>query len=187
MSAHDDPPDPPPFAPHEVERSEQLYESIWCGLRRDHLVLDDGQRQDHHVFEVVDAVVCVPVLPDGSIALIWQHRHAHGKSHWEVPAGRIAEGEEPIAAAARELEEETGYRPGRMQALPGFYPLNGISDHYAHAYRALDCELVGPQELDASERIIVRVTPEASVRRWLREGRFADGFTALALAYHFAL
>lgn len=185
MSEPLDPSDPPPFAPYECERSEQLYDSVWCGLRRDHLVLEDGRRQDYHVFEVTDAAVCVPVLSDGSIVLIWQHRHPHGRTHWEVPAGRIATGEPPLEAAAREVLEETGFRPGRMEPLPGFYPINGISAHYAHAYRALECEHVGDPTLDASERLVVRVWPEERVRRWLLEGRFEDGFTALALSYHF--
>lgn len=177
--------DPPPFEPFPVERSEQLYDSPWCGLRRDWLRLADGREQEYHVFEVTDAVVVVPFLPDGRVVMIWQYRHPHGRSHWEVPAGRLHAGEDPAVAAVRELREETGYAPGRVEALPGFFPINGISAHYAHAFVAHDCELAGEPEPEDSERIAVRVLGRDEVERRLHAGGIADGFTALALLYAF--
>jgi len=178
--------DPPPFAPFPVPKTERIYDSEWCGLRRDFVELDDGHLQEYHVFEVSDAVAVVPVLPDGSIVMLWQFRHPHGRTHWEVPAGRVAEGEAPAAAAARELLEETGHRAARLERLAGFYPTNGISAHYAHLFVAYDCEHVQDLELDAAERLSVHVRPADAVRRQLESGEFADGFTALALFYHFA-
>lgn len=178
--------DPPPFAPFERLGSQPLYSSPWCGLRRDRIRLPDGSQQDYHVFEVSDAVVVVPFLPDGALALIWQYRYPHGKSHWEVPAGRIAPGEAPAAAAARELAEEVGLAPGQLLELPGFYPINGISDHYAHAFAAFDCRSLEGVRHEASEQILVRRVARRTVERWLAAGRFADGFSALALHYALA-
>lgn len=178
--------DPPPFPPFPLERTERLYDSKWCGLRRDWIRLDEGQLQEYHVFEVPDAVVCVPFTADGRVVMIWQHRHPHGKSHWEAPAGRIGEGEDPLEAARREVLEETGYAAGRMERLPGFYPINGISGHYAHAYRALDCERVAAPAPEAAERLSVMLHERAELEERLRSGRIADGFTALALFYAFA-
>lgn len=179
-------PDPPPFPPHEVERREQIYDSPWVGLRRDHLLLPGGRRQEYHVVQITDAVVVVPRLRDGRLMLIWQHRHPNERSHWEVPAGRIHAGEAPEAAAHRELREETGQRAGCLVPLPGFFPINGISDHYAHAFLALDCEQAGEPELDATERLLPRAFSEEHVRGMLAAGTFADGFTALPLFYAFA-
>ena len=100
--------DPPPFPPFPLARSERIYDSYWCGLRRDMVELDDGRLQEYHVFEIHDAVAVVPVLPDGSIVMLWQFRHPHGKTHWEIPAGRVDEGETPLEAARREAREEIG-------------------------------------------------------------------------------
>lgn len=180
------PGDPAPFPPFALARSERIYDSFWCGLRRDHVKLADGALQEYHVFEIHDAVAVVPVLPDGSIVMLWQFRHPHGKTHWEVPAGRVDEGESPAAAAERELLEETGYRAKRLVHLGGFYPTNGISPHHAELYAALDCERVQSPEPGPCETFSVHVHGQAEVRRRLLAGEFADGFTALALFYYFS-
>ena len=179
--------DPEPFPPFEVARSERIYRSPWCGLRRDIVRLPNGVEQEYHVFEISNAVVVVPELEDGGVVMVGQYRYPHGKTHWEVPAGRIAEGETPEQAARRELLEETGYAAERLEPLPGFYPTNGISAHYAHAFRALGCERAGEPRRDASELMTVRVFARDEARALLRSGRIADGFSALALLYHFEL
>jgi ADP-ribose pyrophosphatase len=178
--------DPPPFAPFELAKSERVYDSYWCGLRRDYVKLADGKLQEYHVFEIHDAVAVVPVLPDGSIAMLWQYRHPLGRTHWEVPAGRVDEGESAAAAAERELLEETGYRAKRLVRLGGFHPTNGISPHHADLFAALDCELVQHPQHGPTEKLSVHVLSEADVRRRLHRGDLEDGFTALALFYYFA-
>ena len=94
------PADPPPFEPFQVERSVRIYDSRWCGLRRDEVVTERGARIEHHVVEIPDAVVVVPVTDEGRIVLIGQYRYPHGRTHWEIPAGRIAPGESPEEAVA---------------------------------------------------------------------------------------
>lgn len=173
--------DPAPLEAFPVEASQRIYDSPWCGLRRDILRLPSGRLQDYHVFEVTDAVVVVPVLPDGSVLMLWQYRHPHGRTHWEVPAGRIHGGETPREAALRELAEETGHACAELQELGGFYPINGISAHYAHAFVAHGCTPRGALRLDDAERLEVHVFPPDEVRRLLLAGRLRDGFTALAL------
>jgi 8-oxo-dGTP pyrophosphatase MutT (NUDIX family) len=178
--------DPPPLPPFPVRRSERLYDSPWCALRRDWVELGSGELQEYHVFEISPAVAVVPVLPDGSIVLVWQYRHPHGRTHWEIPAGRIGEHEAPLEAAQRELLEETGYASDRLERLAGFYPTNGISAHYAHLFVARECRALGTPRHDASELMSVHVMSASEVRERLLDGRFEDGFTALALHYHFA-
>ena len=129
------------------------------------------------------AVAVVPVMPNGSIAMLWQLRHPHGKTHWEVPAGRLHADEDPADAARRELLEETGLASDDVERLAGFYPTNGISPHYAHLFVARDCRRVAEPDLDPAERLSMSVMPWAEVEERLHAGRFQDGFTALALHY----
>lgn len=178
--------DPAPFPPFPVARSERVYDSPWCGLRRDWLLLDGGALQEYHVFEIHDAVAVVPVLRDGSILMLWQYRHPIGITHWEVPAGRIDEGETPEAAAERELLEETGHRCGRLVRLGVFRPVNGISPHRAELFAALDCERVTEPTPGPCERLSVHARDAEEVRAGLLAGDFEDGFTALALFNWFA-
>ncbi len=179
-----EPVDPIPFPPFGLESSERIYDSPWCGLRRDQVILPDGSLQEYHVFEITDAVVVVPVRTDGAIVMVGQYRYPHGKTHWEMPAGRMAEGETPAETAARELAEETGYRAGRLVALPGFYPTNGISAHYAHAFIALDCEKVAEATPEASEQIVIRAFTREQAEGLLDAGLLQDGFTSLSLLYY---
>jgi len=177
------PDDPPAFDPLAVLRSDRIYASKWCGLRRDWLALPDGSEQEYHVVEIPDAVVIVPVGRDGRIVLVGQYRHPNGRTHWEVPAGRIHDGEPPALAAARELREETGFVAARLAPLPGFFAANGISSHYAHVFVGEDCERAGEPELDPCERLVVRAFGREEVGRLLDAGRIADGFSAIALLY----
>lgn len=172
---------PPAFRPHDVMRTERVYDSPWCALDRHELRLEDESTGEYHIFRVPDAVVVVPLTQAGDLAMVWQHRHPHGKTHWEVPAGRINMGESPKEAAHRELAEETGHRTGELIPLGGFYPINGISDHFAHVFVALDCEPIGALKLDRTERLVVRTRPIEAVKEELLEGKLKDGFTALAL------
>ena len=178
------PENPPQFDPFPTAESERIYDSPWCGLRRDQVVLPNGALQEYHVFEISDAVAILPVTRTGEIVMVGQYRYPHGKTHWETPAGRIDEGEDPRAAAQRELQEETGYRADRLVPLPGFYPTNGISAHYAHAFLALDCERVSEPQPDASEQITVRVFTRTEAEALLDAGLLADAFTALPLLYY---
>ncbi len=173
--------DPPPYAGFPTEASQRIYDSRWCGLRRDIIRLDSGALQDYHVFEVPEAVVVVPVLEDGSLLLVWQYRHPHGETHWEMPAGRMHPGESPVDAAHRELSEESGHEATDLELLQSFYPINGISDHLAHAFVARGCRRVGDLRLDPAEKLEVHVFRPEQARELLLAGAIRDGFTALAL------
>lgn len=183
MSDAEAPDDPAPFPAFETVTSERIYDSWWVGLRRDEYRLPDGGLQEHHVVEISDAVCVVPVRSDGRLVLIGQARYAHGNTYWEVPAGRLEDGEAPVDGAARELLEETGYTAGEWLELPGFYPLNGMSAHWCHVFLAVDCEERHAPDPEPGEHIVVRTFGRDEVSRLLDTGRIRDGFSTLALMH----
>ena len=146
--------------------------------------LPNGRRVEFDLVRHPGAAAVVPFMDDGRVLLIRQYRFATGGEILEIPAGKLDPGEAPEACATRELEEETGYRAGRLIELPGFYPTNGISAHYAHVYCALDCEEVGTLQLELSEQLTVRVFEPDDVGRLLDAGRIQDGFAVIGLSYY---
>ncbi len=101
------------------------------------------------------AVVVVPMESDGVTAIMLrQYRAAIGASVLEIPAGkRDIEGEQPEETAARELDEEIGYAPGRLVKLAEFYNTPGFCDEYTHLYAALDLSGSGrPRPVSPEER-----------------------------------
>lgn len=91
------------------------------------------------------AVVVVPVLATGEILYLEQFRPAIGEWLIELPAGTLHPGEDPPKAAVRELEEETGYRAGRVEKIGLLYPAPGYSSEILHVYVASDVSEGVPQ------------------------------------------
>ncbi len=119
------------------------------------------------------SVVLLPVLPDGRIVLVRQYRHATGGHLWELVAGRIEPGESPIAAARRELIEETGYRASRFRKLLDFFSTPGFLTERMLVFSAHDL-VPGPAQPEADEAITMRAFRPAELDRMIRRGRLHD-------------
>ena len=92
--------------------------------------------------------------PERGVLLLWRHRFITDTWGWEVPAGRIELGETPEQAAARETEEETGWRPGPLRPLGAYAPSNGSVDQCFHLFVADGATHIGdPTDVGESERI----------------------------------
>jgi len=101
-----------------------------------------------------DWVTVIPVLPDGKFLMVRQYRHGSAALSEEFPAGVIDEGEEALAAARRELLEETGYRAGKWTHIGQINPNPAFMTNTSHTYLAEELEKVSGQNLDEHERII---------------------------------
>lgn len=124
--------------PGEVIGSDEEFAGRVIRVRVDHLELD-GEVVKREVAEVRD-VSCVLALRrrggNWEALLVAQYRHPVGESVWEVPAGRIDGGEDPLDCARRELAEETGYEADEWHYLGAFYSSPGFTTEFIHAYAA---------------------------------------------------
>jgi ADP-ribose pyrophosphatase len=134
MEAHPAPTEPSPSV--EVLGQELLLRSRVFDVRAHHIRLPSGREQRLTLVEHPGAVAIAARFEDGRLALVRQYRHAARRWMLEVPAGRLEPGEDPLAAARRELEEETGLRAERWRRLQSFYPAPGFCTERLHLFLA---------------------------------------------------
>lgn len=169
-----------------VHGERSLYESEWVGLALVDVEVPGGERFEHHVVRVPrEASATVVHDAERGLLLLWRHRFITDSWGWEVPAGGIDDGERPVDAAAREVLEETGWRPGALRHLTSYHPSNGLSDQRFHVFSAAGATYVGePSDPSESERVAWVPVPE--VRTLLRAGEVADGLSLTSLCWWFA-
>jgi 8-oxo-dGTP pyrophosphatase MutT (NUDIX family) len=164
-----------------VHSEKPLYEDEWLDIRLADVELPDGRHLKHRLIRTPPGAGCVSVKA-GHVLLLWRHRFITGTWGWEIPIGKVDPGEDPAHAAARETEEETGWRPSTLTPLLRVEPTPGISDSVHHIYLADDAEHIGQPEDDfESER--VSWVPLADVPALIGQGKISTGTTLAALLY----
>jgi len=143
----------------------------------------DGKTLAREIVCHPGSVVLLPLLEDGRVVLIRNYRVAVEDWLVELPAGTLSRGEEPLAAAHRELAEETGYRARSLELLLSFYPSPGILDERMHLFLATGLD-PGPTELDAGEQIEPCLVPWPEALQMARDGRIRDAKTLTGLLYY---
>ena len=158
---------------------EEIYKgkifSLWGGK----VALDDGATAVREYIRHPGGVAIVPALEEGVI-LIRQFRVAIGRELIELPAGLLEPDEQPIHCAARELEEEIGYRAQELIPLASYFSSVGFTDERVHIYLARGLERTKSRQ-DAEERIREVVTPLEVIRRKLAAQEFEDAKTIVGL------
>jgi ADP-ribose pyrophosphatase len=131
------------------------------------------------------SVVLLPMKDEAHVVLIRQYRYSLDRWIWELPAGSLEPGEDPMAAAARECEEEIGLVPGRVEFAGAWYPTPGFCTEVMNFYRLRDLRAPdphGPQaHKDPDEDIRVEVFPVDDARAMVRRGEIVDLKTAWGL------
>lgn len=151
-------------------------------------VTRDRVRLPHGVDATLDLVrhrgsaVLLPMPDPQTLLIVRQYRHALGRAIWEVPAGSLEEGEDPVEGARRECHEEVGYWPGRVELLASLYPSPGYTTEVMHFYRMT--ELTVPEhaaEQDPDEDLEVRAVSLTTLAEMVASGEVVDMKTVVAL------
>jgi len=167
-----------------VHGERTLYDSEWVRLTLVDVELPSGSRFEHHVVRMPAHAAGVVMTDPGheGVLLLWRHRFTTDTWGWEIPAGRVDEGESPADAGAREALEETGWRPGRLRPLTSYFPYNGVSDGAFHLFTADAATYVGdPHDTDEAERVEWLAWPEVVAA--IDAGHVGDGLSLTALLW----
>jgi len=154
--------------------SQEIFNGHAVRLRVDTVVTADGRQTTREIVEHIDCIGVVAIDEDNNVLLVRQYRKAIEKDLLEIPAGGIDPGETPEEAVVREMQEETGYLPGRVERLGGFYSSPGFLTEYLHLYLATE---LTPSRLHAEDTAgitLVRV-PVADIEGMLDNAAFEDG------------
>jgi len=167
--------------------TRRAYTGRVISLDVDTVRFPDGSEGELEMVRHPGASAIVPFLsdpagPDPQLMLIKQYRYAAEDFLYEIPAGRLEEGEAPELCAARELREETGCTAGVLEHMHTMFTTPGFTDEKIHLFLAYDLTR-GEAHREADEFISVEVVPLSQALEMVRDGRIKDAKTALGILY----
>lgn len=167
----------------DVVSSRDVHVGRILALRVDEVVMPGGTTARREVVEHLGAVAVCALDGDGAVTLIRQYRHPVGDRLWELPAGLLdVEGEEPVAAARRELAEEAGLAARRWETLVDVAASPGFTDEVVRVFLARDLSVAyrdvhGDEEAD----LVVRTVPLDEAVRMALDGEIVNATTVSGL------
>ena len=165
-----------------VLKSREIYRGRVARLKVDSIIEPGGVRVEREIVHHAGSVVILAHSNDGRIVLVRQYRYPVRKSLWELTAGVMKPGERPLAAARRELLEETGYRARKWRLLFDFYPSPGILTEKMFLIEAIGLTGSKPHP-DPDERIQVGHFTPVQLTKMIKSGRIHDGKTLVGLLW----
>lgn len=153
-------------------------------VRVDEVEIQPGRTARMEIVEHTSAVTILPLDAEDHVWFIRQYRHAIGETLLELPAGTLGRGEDPAEGAARELQEEIGMRPGRLEPLLHFWLAPGYSAEWMHVFLARELSASrlaqDEDELITVERIPVRQALALAERGEVRDSKSLTALLAAA-------
>jgi ADP-ribose pyrophosphatase len=167
--------------------SRRAYDGRLIKVDVDTLEAPDGSTFDLELIRHPGAAAVAAVLDDTdadnpSVLLIRQFRYAASGTIWEVPAGVLEPGEDPMTCARRELAEETGATAGRIEHLTTIYTTPGFTDEQIHLFVASELRL-GETNHEPDEFIEVQAVPIRDALAMIKDGQIVDAKSIVALLY----
>ncbi len=170
--------------PWQTLSSRMVYNNPWIGVREDAVVRPDGERGIYGVVHYKNTAIGILPIENDDIYLVGQYRYPLGIYSWEIPEGGCLEGDDFLKAAKRELEEETGLRAGNWAKLGEAHLSNSVSDELAVWFLATGL-IQGKQQLEGTEKLIVRRLPFKEALRMALNGEITDAISLMAIfQYH---
>jgi ADP-ribose pyrophosphatase len=157
-----------------------VYKGRVVTLNLETITLPNGATVELEVVRHPGAAAVVPVKADGTVVLVFQYRVAAGGYIYEIPAGKLAPGEDPRDCALRELEEEIGCRAGQLTSLGTFFTAPGFTDEVMHLYKATEL-MPGRQNLGHDEILEILEVPLEKAVQMINDGTIRDGKTIVGL------
>ena len=169
----------------KILSSKLIYQGRILKLRVDTVLTSDGRKSTREIIENRDCIGVVAIDADDNILLVNQYRSPPEKELLEIPAGGVDPGEDVAVAVIREMREETGLRPGKVERLTGFYLSPGFCSEYLHLYLATDFE---PAPLTAEDTAGIEVVkvPAAQIPGLIASGKIEDSKSIAGLLYYLA-
>lgn len=177
----------PPKKKWKTVKSEYLFRRPWLTARLDRIELPDGRViPEYYVLEYPDWVNVIAITSDGQFVMERQFRYAAQMDSIELPCGVAEPGEEPLAAAQRELLEETGYGGGTWTELMTIYANPGSLSNPTHCFLAEGVQRVASPRLDATEELTVELMSREQVYSLLTHDRLIQALMIAPLWKYFA-
>lgn len=170
--------------PEKRMTTRQVYRGHAVGMRVDTVETAPGIKATREVVEHSECVAAVVVDQNDNVLLVRQFRYAVGEFLLEIPAGGIDPGEAPLDTVRRELREEIGYLPRRIEKLGGFYTIPGYSTEYLHCFLATDLVSSRLVAEDTEGIELVRVPLEQTLQL-IASGQISDAKSIAALLLFF--
>lgn len=159
--------------PERELATEQIYQGRAVNVRVDTVEDGGGKETTREVVEHSDCIAAVVLDEQDNVLLVRQFRYAVGRPLMEIPAGGIDSGEEPTDAVCRELQEEVGYFPRKIERLGGFYAIPGYGTEYLHCFLATDL-VPGRLVAEDTESIELVRVPLKEIPALIKSGEVCD-------------
>ncbi|MER5882594.1 NUDIX domain-containing protein [Streptomyces sp. NPDC001941] len=175
-------PAPSEGVPWKIHGSRPVYENPWVSLDLVDVEPPGVERFEHHVVRLFRVAVTAVLDDQDRVLMLWRYRFVPQQWGWELPGGIVDAGEDVAATAARETEEETGWRPGSVKHVVSYQPMIGMVDSPHEIFVAHGAEKVG-EPTDAEEAGEVAWIPLDDIPRLMSEGKLMGSGTLVALLH----
>jgi 8-oxo-dGTP pyrophosphatase MutT (NUDIX family) len=173
--------------PWQIHGERLVYDNPWVRLALVDVEPPGGKRFEHHVVRLSHVAITAIIDAQDRVLMMWRYRFVPGRFGWELPGGIVESGESAAEAAAREVEEETGWRPtGTLRHLLTFQPMVGMVDSPHELYLGHGAEKVAEPRLDAEETARIAWIPLAEISGMIERDELLGAGTLVALLHTLA-